>query len=62
MSGEVHILATAAARDASNGPQFIQQVEELTGSEVEVLTGEMEAHYAGLGIVSGFHKPVGHRG
>ena len=57
--GEVHIIATAAARDASNGRQFINQVEELTGCDVEVLTGEMEAHYAALGVRSGFHKPTG---
>ncbi|MCB1384358.1 MAG: Ppx/GppA family phosphatase [Nitratireductor sp.] len=57
--GDVHILATAAAREAENGPQFIQRVEELSGYHVEVLTGKMEAHYASLGIYAGFHKPSG---
>lgn len=57
--GKVHILATAAARDASNGPDFIQQVNEITNCEVEVLTGQMEAHYSALGIKSGFHQPSG---
>lgn len=57
--GEVHIVATAAARDASNGPDFIRRVHELTDCDVEVLTGEMEAYYAALGIKAGFHHPVG---
>jgi exopolyphosphatase/guanosine-5'-triphosphate,3'-diphosphate pyrophosphatase len=57
--GEVHILATAAARDASNGPDFIRQVEALAGYPVEVLTGELEARYSALGIRSGFYKPAG---
>ncbi len=57
--GEVHIVATAAARDASNGPEFIRRVRELTDCDVEVLTGEMEAHYAALGIRAGFRDPVG---
>ncbi len=55
----VHILATAAARDASNGPDFIEQVRQIAGCDVEVLTGEMEAWYSGLGIKSGFHNPSG---
>lgn len=56
---ETYILATAAARDASNGPEFIERVEEITGRKVEVLTGAMEAHYSALGIKSGFHRPAG---
>ncbi|MGB7285403.1 MAG: Ppx/GppA family phosphatase, partial [Salaquimonas sp.] len=58
-TGEVHILATAAARDASNGPDFIRRVEEITNCDVEVLTGEMEAYYSALGIKSGFYRPCG---
>lgn len=57
--GSIHILATAAARDATNGADFIAQVSAITGHDVEVLTGEMEAYYSALGIKSGFHKPDG---
>ena len=56
---ETHILATAAARDASNGAEFIDQVEKMFGREVLVLTGAMEAQYSAWGIWSGFHKPDG---
>ena len=54
-----HVLATAAAREASNGPEFIKKVEALVGSPITVLTGEMEAEYAAWGVKCGFHKPSG---
>ncbi len=53
------ILATAAARDAVNGPQFVARVEELSGGQVQVLSGEKEAYYSALGIASGFFRPHG---
>ncbi|MEZ5872603.1 MAG: Ppx/GppA phosphatase family protein [Nitratireductor sp.] len=56
---QTHILATAAAREASNGPQFITRVEEMFGTDVMVLTGMMEAQYSAYGIKSGFHEPEG---
>lgn len=57
--GDTWILATAAARDASNGPDFIDRVEKLSGVKVTVLTGQMEAQYSAWGVRSGFHKPNG---
>ncbi|MEX0347095.1 MAG: exopolyphosphatase [Rhizobiaceae bacterium] len=55
----VHVIATAAAREAENGPQFIERVEEILGTEIEVLTGKQEATYSALGIISGFRSPDG---
>jgi exopolyphosphatase/guanosine-5'-triphosphate,3'-diphosphate pyrophosphatase len=52
-------LATAAAREAENGPDFIHQAEMILGQKVRVLTGEEEAYFSALGIVSGFHDPDG---
>lgn len=57
--GKTHIIATAAARDAVNGIDFIRKVEKISGTTVEVLTGAMEAKYSALGIKNGFHKPNG---
>ncbi len=56
---DLHILATAAAREAENGPKFIKQVETICSAKVQLLTGSMEAYYAGLGADSGFYKPDG---
>ena len=56
---ELVIMATAAVREASNGPAFIAAVEEICRARVEVLSGEIEARRAALGILSGFHNPDG---
>ncbi|MBV2142765.1 exopolyphosphatase [Falsochrobactrum sp. TDYN1] len=55
----IHALATAAAREAKNGPDFIAQAEAILGRHIEVLSGKEEAHYSALGIISGFYKPQG---
>jgi exopolyphosphatase/guanosine-5'-triphosphate,3'-diphosphate pyrophosphatase len=55
----MYVLATAAAREASNGPDFIRRAEEILGHEIQVLTGEEEAKYSALGVVSGFHDADG---
>ncbi|OJF95167.1 exopolyphosphatase [Pararhizobium antarcticum] len=55
----VFVLATAAARDASNGPDFIRRAEIILSQKVRVLTGEEEAYFSALGIVSGYHDPDG---
>jgi hypothetical protein len=51
-------IATAAAREAENGPEFIQQAEKMLGTEIRVLTGKEEAYYSALGVISGFHRPT----
>lgn len=50
---ETFVVATAAAREARDGRDFIAQVREQTGFTVRVLTGEEEAHYAALGVLAG---------
>ncbi len=49
----VHVLATSAVRESSNGPAFMGQVEILMDAKGHVLSGAEEAHYAARGIVSG---------
>jgi exopolyphosphatase / guanosine-5'-triphosphate,3'-diphosphate pyrophosphatase len=51
--GQARVIATAAVRDASNGPGFVREVEEI-GLHCEVISAEEEAHYSGLGVVSAF--------
>ncbi len=55
----LHVVATAAAREADNGPDFIAQAQEVLGHDIRVLTGAEEAYFSALGIVSGFHEPDG---
>jgi len=50
---EITAAATAAVRDAADGPAFLQRVQKETGLKVRVLTGEEEARYAALGVIAG---------
>lgn len=56
---KLHVLATAAAREAENGPDFIHRAEEILRTRIRVLTGREEARYSALGVISGFHDPDG---
>lgn len=47
------LLATAAVREADNGPDFVDQIEERFGLEVQVLSGKAEARLSALGVISG---------
>ncbi|MCV0396331.1 MAG: exopolyphosphatase [Rhizobiaceae bacterium] len=55
----LHVIATAAAREAENGPDFIHRAEEILGTEIRVLSGREEAHFSALGVISGFHPADG---
>jgi exopolyphosphatase / guanosine-5'-triphosphate,3'-diphosphate pyrophosphatase len=57
--GRVHAIATAACRDATNGPDFIAKAERICGVKIEILSGPREAKLSALGVVSGIHKPDG---
>ncbi len=57
---DVHVIATAAARDASNGPEFLSAARDaLGGLEVKLLSGQREAKLSALGVLSGIHDPDG---
>ncbi|CDX62472.1 Ppx/GppA phosphatase [Mesorhizobium plurifarium] len=55
----IYVLATAAAREAGNGPDFIHRAEDVLKTEIRVLTGRQEAYYSALGVISGFHPANG---
>jgi exopolyphosphatase/guanosine-5'-triphosphate,3'-diphosphate pyrophosphatase len=57
--GRVHAIATAACRDASNGPDFIAKAERICGVPINILSGPREAKLSALGVVSGVHNPDG---
>lgn len=55
----VFVAATAAVREAEDGPDFCDRVAALTGLRVRVLSGEEEAHYAALGVLAGDPRAAG---
>src|SRR5436305_4876101 len=57
--GRVFAIATAACRDAKNGPDFIASAERICGADIEILSGPREAKLSALGVVSGIHDPDG---
>ncbi len=58
-ASSLHVLATAAVREAKNGKEFVARAEAILGVPVQVLNGRKEAKLTALGIVSGFEKPDG---
>jgi len=52
-------VATAACRDAANGPEFILAAEQICRKRIEVLSGKREARLSALGVVSGMFRPDG---
>ncbi len=47
------VAATAAVREAVDGPEFCERVTAETGLRVRVLSGEEEARYAAMGVLAG---------
>ncbi|MEO0542828.1 MAG: exopolyphosphatase [Pseudomonadota bacterium] len=55
----VHVLATAAAREAANGPEFVERAENALGAPIVILSGQDEARYSAEGVLSAFRRPDG---
>lgn len=63
--GQVHVLATSAVRDADNAKGFVDAVESVMRTQVRVLSGIEEAHFAATGVLAGmpgFNGVVGDLG
>lgn len=58
-ASEIAVVATAAAREARDGPAFLQRIHDETGFSVRVLSGEEEARYAALGVLAGHPDAMG---
>jgi exopolyphosphatase / guanosine-5'-triphosphate,3'-diphosphate pyrophosphatase len=52
-------IATAAVRDAVDGPAFIARGEAACGVRIQILSGQREAELAAQGIHMGFTSPDG---
>jgi exopolyphosphatase/guanosine-5'-triphosphate,3'-diphosphate pyrophosphatase len=55
----LHIMATAAVRDASDGGQFVRFLEKEHGIKIDVISGETEAKLGAYGVCSSMYKPGG---
>ncbi len=57
--GRTYVVATAACREANNGPEFIAKAERILGTRIEILSGAREAKLSALGVVSAVYQPDG---
>ncbi|MDE2579639.1 MAG: exopolyphosphatase [Hyphomicrobiales bacterium] len=57
--GNVEVLATAAARDARNGPEFLDRAARAIGAPITLLSGKREAELSALGVISAVHNADG---
>lgn len=56
------VIATAAAREATNGPEFIKMASKICKTPVEVISGVREAELAAAGVLAGDPKANGFAG
>lgn len=54
----VRVGATSAVRDAVNREGLVDAVRDLTGAELEVITGDQEAALSFLGALTGIDRPA----
>jgi exopolyphosphatase/guanosine-5'-triphosphate,3'-diphosphate pyrophosphatase len=50
---EVYAVATAAAREAKNGEEFVDEAEGALGANIDVLSGKEEARLSAMGVMAG---------
>ncbi len=53
------VVATAAVRDASDGPDFCAEVADKAGLKIQVITGEEEARFSAQGVLLGWPGAYG---
>lgn len=56
-ASEVRAVATAAIREAGNGPSLVAGVRERCGIEVEILSWQEEARLAFIGVACALESP-----
>ncbi len=55
----IHTVATAAVREASDGPDFVEEVKDKTGLRLRVIDGDEEARLSAQGVLLGWPEAKG---
>src|SRR5947207_3384335 len=55
----LNLLATAAVRDASDGPDFMRELASRPGIKAHIVSGQDEARYSGYGVMCGMPEASG---
>jgi exopolyphosphatase/guanosine-5'-triphosphate,3'-diphosphate pyrophosphatase len=55
----LYVMATAAIRDAKDGPSFARYLEETYEIDVDIISGKKEAKLGAYGVSSSMYKPKG---
>jgi len=58
-AGPLYSVATAAVREATDGPEFCREVKKQTGLELNVAAGEEEARLSAQGVLLGWPEANG---
>lgn len=58
-AGSVQLVATAAVREAADGPAFAAELERRFGYPVRILSGDDEARLSARGVLSGIERADG---
>jgi exopolyphosphatase / guanosine-5'-triphosphate,3'-diphosphate pyrophosphatase len=58
-AGSIRVVGTSAVREASNGRQFADTIEQGTGARVEIVSGADEARLTVRGVLEGLGRPGG---
>jgi exopolyphosphatase / guanosine-5'-triphosphate,3'-diphosphate pyrophosphatase len=58
-AAHLDVLATAAVRDAADGPVFVQEIEKRLNIPVRVLSGEDEGRLSAMGVLAGTPTAAG---
>lgn len=55
----LHVMATAAVRDAKNGASFARYLEDTYDIDVDIITGKKEAKLGAYGVCASMYRPEG---
>ena len=56
---DVRAIATAAVRDAANGPAFLKLASRAIQCDIDLISGQDEARFSALGVASSIHDADG---